>query len=33
MSGTSEEETNKNYSKIIKNIVKETIIDKSKNIT
>ena len=28
MSGSSEEETNKNYSKIIKNIVKETVIDK-----
>ena len=28
MSGSSQEETNKNYSKIIKNIVKETIIDK-----
>jgi len=29
MSGSSEEESNKNYSKIIKNIVKETVIDKS----
>ncbi len=29
MSGTNEEETNKNYSKIIKNIVKETLIDKT----
>lgn len=29
MSGTSEEETNKNYSKIIKNIAKETVIDKA----
>jgi hypothetical protein len=28
MSGGSKEETNKNYNKIIKNIVKETIIDK-----
>jgi hypothetical protein len=28
MSGSSELETNKNYSKIIKNIVKETVIDK-----
>ena len=28
MSGSSQEETNKNYTKIIKNIVKETIIDK-----
>ena len=28
MSGSSKEETNKNYNKIIKNIVKETIIDK-----
>jgi len=28
MSGASQEETNKNYTKIIKNIVKETIIDK-----
>lgn len=33
MSGTSEAESNKNYSKIIKNIVKETIIDKSKHIS
>ena len=29
MSGTSEEETNKNYSKIIRNIAKETIVDKT----
>jgi hypothetical protein len=29
MSGSSEEESKKNYSKIIKNIVKETVIDKS----
>ena len=29
MSGSSKEETNKNYSKIIKNIVKETVINKS----
>lgn len=28
MSGSSEEESNKNYSKIIKNIVKETVINK-----
>jgi len=28
MSGSSKEETNKNYTKIIKNIVKETVIDK-----
>ena len=28
MSGSSQEETNKNYSKIIKNIVKETVINK-----
>ncbi len=28
MSGVSEEECSKNYSKIIKNIVKETTIDK-----
>ena len=28
MSGSSQEETNKNYTKIIKNIVKETLIDK-----
>jgi len=28
MSGSTEDETNKNYSKIIKNIVKETVIDK-----
>jgi hypothetical protein len=30
MSGSSKEETNKNYNKIIKNIAKETIIDKDK---
>ena len=29
MSGTTEEETNKNYTKIIKNIVKETVINKT----
>jgi hypothetical protein len=29
MSGSSEEESNKNYSKIIKNIARETIIDKN----
>lgn len=29
MSGSTEEETNKNYSKIIRNIVKESVIDKS----
>jgi hypothetical protein len=28
MSGTTEEEAKKNYTKIIKNIVKETVIDK-----
>ena len=28
MSGSSNEETNKNYTKIIKNIAKEAIIDK-----
>ncbi len=28
MSGSTKEETNKNYNKIIKNIVKETLIDK-----
>jgi len=28
MSGSTAEETNKNYTKIIKNIVKETVIDK-----
>jgi hypothetical protein len=28
MSGSSQEETNKNYNKIIKNIVKETVIEK-----
>ena len=28
MSGATKEETNKNYNKIVKNIVKETIIDK-----
>jgi hypothetical protein len=28
MSGTTEEESNKNYAKIVKNIVKETVIDK-----
>ncbi|NBQ17993.1 hypothetical protein EBU24_06790, partial [bacterium] len=32
MSGSNEEESNKNYSKIIKNIVKETIIDKTCDI-
>jgi hypothetical protein len=30
MSGSSQEETNKNYNKIIKNIAKETIIEKEK---
>lgn len=29
MSGSTEEETNKNYEKIIKNVIKETVIDKS----
>jgi hypothetical protein len=29
MSGTTEEESKKNYTKIIKNIVKETVIDKT----
>jgi hypothetical protein len=29
MSGSSDEETKKNYSKIIKNIVRETVINKS----
>ena len=29
MSGTTEEESKKNYTKIVKNIVKETVIDKS----
>jgi hypothetical protein len=29
MSGTTEEESKKNYTKIIKNIVKETVIDKN----
>lgn len=33
MSGTTEAETNKNYSKIIKNIVKETVIDKCTDAT
>jgi hypothetical protein len=28
MSGSTKEETNKNYNKIIKNIAKETLIDK-----
>jgi hypothetical protein len=28
MNGSTEEETNKNYNKIIKNITKETIIEK-----
>jgi hypothetical protein len=28
MSGSTEDETNKNYSKIVKNILKETVIDK-----
>jgi hypothetical protein len=32
MSGSSEEESKKNYSKIIKNIVKETFIDKSNEV-
>jgi hypothetical protein len=30
MCGSTEEETNKNYSKIIKNIIKETVIEKNK---
>jgi PHD/YefM family antitoxin component YafN of YafNO toxin-antitoxin module len=29
MSGTTQEETNKNYSKIVKNILKESVIDKT----
>jgi predicted GIY-YIG superfamily endonuclease len=29
MSGTTEDESKKNYTKIIKNIVKETVIDKT----
>jgi hypothetical protein len=29
MSGSTVEETNKNYSKIVKNILKETVIDKT----
>ena len=29
MSGSTQEETNKNYLKIIKNIARETIIDKN----
>ena len=33
MSGCTEQETNKNYSKIIKNIVKETVIDKVNDTT
>jgi hypothetical protein len=32
MSGSSQEETNKNYNKIIKNIAKETIIEKEKSM-
>jgi hypothetical protein len=32
MSGSSQEETNKNYNKIIKNIAKETVIEKEKCI-
>jgi hypothetical protein len=28
MSGSTNEEANKNYEKIIKNVIKETIIDK-----
>jgi hypothetical protein len=28
MNGSTEEETNKNYNKIIKNITKETVIEK-----
>ena len=31
MSGSTDEETNKNYTKIIKNIAKETVIDKASN--
>jgi len=30
MSGSSKEEANKNYNKIIKNIAKETVIEKDK---
>jgi hypothetical protein len=29
MSGSTKEESDKNYDKIIKNIIKETVIDKS----
>jgi hypothetical protein len=32
MSGSSQEEANKNYNKIIKNIAKETVIEKEKSI-
>jgi hypothetical protein len=32
MSGSSQEETNKNYNKIIKNIAKETIIEKEQHV-
>ena len=32
MSGSSQEEANKNYNKIIKNIAKETVIEKDKSI-
>ena len=33
MSGSSQEEANKNYNKIIKNIAKETVIEKEQYIT
>ena len=33
MSGSSKEEANKNYNKIIKNIAKETVIEKEQYIT
>ena len=30
MSGSTKEESEKNYEKIIKNVIKETVIDKNK---
>ena len=33
MSGSTKEEAEKNYGKIIKNVIKETVIDKSQKFT
>ena len=33
MSGSTKEEAEKNYDKIIKNVIKETVIDKSQKFT